>query len=99
MIALGLLLKGQRFHFDLEVGVDVLVKVIVTPLLVLGLAYVFAVGGDTRLALLLVAVTPTASGMALIAAQYKTNQSNAAATVLLTTLLSLVAFPVVAALF
>jgi malonate transporter and related proteins len=86
-------------RFDRDVAVNVLLKLVIMPLLILGLASVFAIGGNVRLALLLVAVTPTASGMAMIAAHYETYQANAAATVLLTTLLSLIAFPVVTALF
>ena len=44
--------------------------------------------------LILVAVTPTASSVATIAAEYKADPSHASAMVLLTTLLSLIAFPV-----
>ncbi|HEY2138834.1 MAG TPA: hypothetical protein VGH00_02050 [Chthoniobacterales bacterium] len=47
-----------------------------------------------RLALLLVAVTPTASSVVAIAAEYQADPSHASTTVLLTTLLSLIAFPV-----
>lgn len=99
LIALGLLLRGQRFRLDLDVAVNVLLKLVIMPILTLSLAAAFAIGGNVRLALLLVAVTPTASSTPMIAAHYGTYQSNAAATVLLTTLLSLIAFPLVMFLF
>ena len=95
LICLGLILYGQRFHFDRVVAMGVLLKLAVMPLIMLGLASVFAVHGEARLALMLVAVTPTASSMATIATEYHSDSARASATVLLTTLLSLIAFPAV----
>jgi predicted permease len=97
LIALGLLLRGQPFHFERDVGADTVLKLAIAPVFKLGVASVFTKGGDERLALL-IAVTATASGMAMIAAHCRANESKAAATVFLTTLLSLIACPVVTTL-
>jgi len=99
LICLGLILCGQRFQFDRVIVTEVILKLAVMPLAMLGLAWVFAIGGNARLTLILVAVTPTASSVATIAAEYQANPSHASATVLLTTLLSLIAFPVVQVAF
>jgi predicted permease len=64
----------------------------------LALVSILAIHGEARRALLLLAVTPTATTAGILSLHYRAYVKEASPTILVTTVLSIIAYPVILAL-
>jgi malonate transporter and related proteins len=98
LVTVGLMLSYQPLKLDLNVTVNTVLKVVVMPLVMLALVSVFGIRGDAHRALLLLAVTPTASAVGMLSLRYRTYVSEVAPTIVWTTVLGFCGYLVVLAL-
>jgi malonate transporter and related proteins len=98
LVTVGLMLSYQPLKLDLNVTVNTALKVVVMPLVMLALVSVFGIRGDAHRALLLLAVTPTASAVGMLSLRYRTYVSEVAPTIVWTTVLGFCGYLVVLAL-
>ncbi len=91
--------KLRELFSSQKVWLVCLMRLVVIPLLSLGLLLVLPGGGGTAgLALLIAASAPTGANVAIYAAQYEGDYQGAVLTVCMTTLLSIVTLPLLIAL-
>jgi malonate transporter and related proteins len=88
LVTVGLILSHEPLSIDLNVTVNTILKVVVMPLLMLALVILSGIHGDARRALLLLAVTPTASTVGILSLRYRTYVKEAAPTIFWTTMLA-----------
>jgi predicted permease len=98
LFALGLVLSGQRLHVGLPVLVNTAFKMLAQPAVMLLLALVLGVTGVSQREMILLGALPTASMTAMFAVQYDVYVAESDATILLSTILSLVTLGVCIAL-
>jgi predicted permease len=95
LVTIGLVLSHQRVLINRDVATNAALKLVAMPLAMLGLVSAFGIDGDARRALLLLAVTPTATAAGMLSLQYRTYVREASPTILVTTVLSLIGYVIV----
>jgi predicted permease len=89
LFALGLVLSGQKLKIGWAAVVNTAFKLLAQPAIMLGLAVLFGVTGVYRREMILLGALPTASMTAMFAVQYDVYVAESDATILLSTVLSL----------
>ena len=97
LITVGLILSRERAVINRDVVTNTALKLVAMPLVMLALLSAFGIHGDARRALLLLAVTPTATAAGMLSLRYRTYVHAASPTILATTALSFIAYLVVLA--
>ena len=90
LFALGLVLSGQRLRIGVASGINTAFKLLAQPAIMLGVALLLGVTGIYRREMILLGALPTASMTAMFAVQYDVYVAESDATILLSTVLSLV---------
>ena len=98
LVTVGLMMSHQKAAFDRNIAVNVVLKLVAMPLAMFGLVIALSIRGQARTALLLLAMTPTATTAGILALRYRTYMSEAAPTIFMTTILSFVGYTVILAL-
>ena len=98
LFALGLVLSGQKLRIGWAALVNTALKMLAQPALMLLLAILLGVTGAYRREMILLGALPTASMTAMFAVQYDVYVAESDATILLSTILSLVTLGVCIAL-
>jgi malonate transporter and related proteins len=98
LLTVGLILSHEKITLDRNVAANTLLKLIAMPLVMLALVSILAIHGEARRALLLLAVTPTATTAGILSLHYRAYVKEASPTILVTTVLSIIAYPVILAL-
>jgi malonate transporter len=98
LFALGLVLSGQKLHVGVAALVNTVFKMLAQPAVMLLLAALLGVTGIYRREMILLGALPTASMTAMFAVQYDVYVAESDATILLSTILSLVTLGVCIAL-
>jgi hypothetical protein len=90
LFALGLVLSGQKLRIGLPAVVNIVFKILAQPLAMWGLAILLGVTGVYRREMILLGALPTASMTAMFAVEYKVYTDESDATILISTLISVV---------
>jgi hypothetical protein len=90
LFALGLVLSGQKLRIGLPAVVNIAFKILAQPLAMWGLAILLGVTGVYRREMILLGALPTASMTAMFAVEYKVYTDESDATILISTLISVV---------
>ena len=90
LFALGLLLTGETPKLSFAAILNVVMKNLAQPALMWALVLLFGVTGEYRRELILLGALPTATITSMFALRYKVYSSESNATVLLSTVLSIV---------
>ena len=90
LFALGLVLSGQKLRIGLPAVVNIAFKILAQPLAMWGLAILLGVTGVYRREMILLGALPTASMTAMFAVEYKVYMDESDATILISTLISVV---------
>jgi malonate transporter len=98
LFAMGLLLSGQKLHIGIAAASNVVFKILVQPAVMWGLAIVLGVTGVQSREMILLGALPTASMTAMFAVQYNVYQDESEATILVSTVLSIVTLGIIVAL-
>jgi malonate transporter len=98
LFALGLVLSGQRLHVGAAVLMNAAFKMLAQPAVMALLAVLLGVTGTQRREVILLGALPTASMTAMFAVEYEVYVAESEATILLSTVLSLVTLGVCIAL-
>ena len=98
LFALGLVLSGKRLHVGPAVLTNAAFKMLAQPAAMALLAFLLGVTGTYRREMILLAALPTASMTAMFAVEYEVYVAESEATILLSTVLSLVTLGVCIAL-
>jgi predicted permease len=98
LFALGLVLSGQRLKLSWSASVNIALKILAQPLVMWLLAVAFGVTGVYRREMILLGALPTASMTAMFAVQYKVYVSESDATILFSTIVSIVTLGICIAL-
>jgi predicted permease len=98
LFALGLVLSGQKLQVGVAALVNTAFKMLAQPTVMLLLAVVLGVTGTYRREMILLGALPTASMTAMFAVEYDVYVAESDATILLSTMLSLVTLGVCIAL-
>jgi malonate transporter and related proteins len=98
LFALGLVLSGQKLQVGVAALVNSAFKILAQPAVMLLLAVVLGVTGVSRREMILLGALPTASMTAMFAVEYDVYVAESDATILLTTILSIVTLGVCIAL-
>jgi predicted permease len=98
LFALGLVLSGQKLKIGVAVLVNTTFKLLAQPAFMLLLALLLGVTGASRREMILLGALPTASMTTMFAVQYDVYVADSDATILLSTVLSIVTLGVCIAL-
>jgi predicted permease len=98
LFAMGLLLSGQRLHIGAAAALNVVLKNLAQPAAMWLLALMFGVTGAFRREMILLSALPTASITAMFAVDYNVYTEESDATIVLSTILSIVTLGIVIAL-
>lgn len=98
LFSMGLLLSGRKFHVSLASLTNVAFKNLVQPAVMLGLAIFLGVTGLDRREMILLGALPAASTAAMFAIQYKVYINDSDATIVISTIFSVVSIGVIVAL-
>ena len=98
LFALGLVLSGQRLSIGAAVLTNAAFKMLAQPAVMALLAFLLGVTGTYRREMILLGALPTASMTAMFAVEYEVYVAQSEATILLSTVLSLVTLGVCIAL-
>jgi predicted permease len=98
LFALGLVLSGKRLVFGRSVLVNTIFKIALQPAAMLLLAVVLDVTGVYRREMMLLGALPTASMTAMFAVEYDVYVAESEATILVSTILSVVTLGLLIAL-
>jgi hypothetical protein len=90
LFALGLLLTGKTLELSLATTLNVVMKNLAQPALMWALVLLFDIPGEYRRELILLGALPTATITSMFALRYEVYSSESNATVLLSTVLSIV---------
>jgi hypothetical protein len=90
LFALGLLLTGERLKLSLAAILNVVMKNVAQPAVMWALVLLFDIPGEYRRELILLGALPTATITWMFALRYKVYSNESNATVLLSTILSIV---------
>ena len=90
LFALGLVLSGQRLKIGYAALINTAFKLLAQPAIMLGFALLLGVTGVYRREMILLGALPAASMTAMFAVQYDVYVAESDATILLSTVLSLV---------
>ncbi len=94
LFTLGLMLAGLQLRLDREVAINVAIKNLLQPALLLGVAFVLGLHGSLGKEVFLVGVLPTATLVPALAHTSKAYESQAPLTVMASTLFSIVTITV-----
>ncbi|MFT4079366.1 AEC family transporter [Rhodomicrobium sp.] len=92
--AAGLTLAQHKFHFNVEVGWNTLVKLVLMPATMLGVGLWFGMSGDKLREVVLLAALPSAMSGVIIAIRFQTYMQAAASTLVMTSILFAAAAPI-----
>ncbi|MFK4446587.1 malonate transporter [Caballeronia udeis] len=98
LFALGLVLSGQRLKISWSASVNIVLKILAQPLVMWLLAVALGVTGVYRREMILLGALPTASMTAMFAVQYKVYIAESDATILFSTIVSIVTLGICIAL-
>jgi len=90
LFALGLILYGQRLRMDRDIALNVSMKNIGQPAVLLGLALLLGIHDAPARELFLTGAIPTATAASMLALRYRTYADEAAASTLVSTVGSVV---------
>lgn len=90
LFALGLMLHGQKFKLDLQIGTNVLLKNVVQAILMFLLVLAFGIKGNSGKELILTGAIPSATAVSMFAVKYGLYTERTSATTLISTVLSVV---------
>jgi predicted permease len=98
LFAMGLLLAGQTFHVSVPSLANVTFKNLLQPAVMWGFALLLGVAGFSRREMILPGALPTASMTAMFAVQYKVYTNDSNATIVVSTVFSIVTLGAIIAL-
>lgn len=90
LFALGLMLFGQKFKLDLQIGTNVLLKNVGQVILMFLLVLAFGIKGNSGKELILTGAIPSATAVSMFAVKYGLYTERTSATTLISTVLSVV---------
>lgn len=94
MFAAGLSLSAYRLHLNFEIGFNTILKMVVQPVLMLGLVSVLGITGVLGQEGVIMCALPTPVLATILAMRYESYQSQVSSTFVLTSLVLLVTLPV-----
>lgn len=98
LFSMGLLLSGRQFRISIPSLTNVGFKVLVQPAAMWGVALLLGVTGLARREMILLGALPTASMTAMFAVQYQVYTEDSDATIVVSTVLSIISLAVLIAL-
>lgn len=94
MFAAGLSLAAYRLHLNFEIGLNTFLKMLVQPVLMLGLVSVLGITGILGQEGVILCALPTPVLATILAMRYETYQAQVSSTLVLTSLVLLVTLPI-----